>query len=32
MTLQAQAYTTEAMVEKLLPLLREAAQSLRPLL
>jgi DNA-binding IclR family transcriptional regulator len=32
MTLQAQAYTTESMVEKLLPLLREAAQSLRPLL
>src|SRR2546423_5492417 len=32
MTLQSQAYTSEAMVEKLLPLLREAAQSLRPLL
>jgi IclR family pca regulon transcriptional regulator len=32
MTLQTQSYTTEAMQEKLLPLLREAAQSLRPLL
>ena len=32
MTLQAQAYSSESMVEKLLPLLREAATSLRPLL
>ncbi len=32
MTLQVQAYTSEQMAEKLLPLLREAAQSLRPLL
>ena len=32
MTLQAQAHTSEEMAEKLLPLLREAAQSLRPLL
>jgi IclR family pca regulon transcriptional regulator len=32
MTLQMQSYTSEQMVEKLLPLLREAAQSLRPLL
>ncbi|MFC5497678.1 IclR family transcriptional regulator C-terminal domain-containing protein [Caenimonas terrae] len=32
MTLQMQAYTGEQMVEQLLPLLREAAQALRPLL
>jgi len=32
MTLQAQAYDSERMVEQLLPLLRESAQSLRPLL
>jgi IclR family transcriptional regulator, pca regulon regulatory protein len=32
MTVQSQAYTGEQMVDKLLPLLREAAQSLRPLL
>jgi IclR family pca regulon transcriptional regulator len=32
MTVQSQVYTGEQMVEKLLPLLREAAQSLRPLL
>jgi len=32
MTLQSQAYSAEDMVERLLPLLREAAQSLRPLL
>lgn len=32
MTLQTQAYSSEQMVEKLLPLLREAAQALRPLL
>ena len=32
MTLQVQSYTGEKIVEKLLPLLREAAQSLRPLL
>jgi len=32
MTLQSQAYSREQMVEKLLPPLREAAQSLRPLL
>jgi IclR family pca regulon transcriptional regulator len=32
MTVQSQVYTSEQMVEKLLPLLREAAQSLRPLL
>jgi IclR family pca regulon transcriptional regulator len=32
MTLQVQSYTTAQIVEKLLPLLQEAAQSLRPLL
>ncbi|GAC1604208.1 MAG: IclR family transcriptional regulator [Ramlibacter sp.] len=32
MTLQMQAYSSEQMVERLLPLLREAAQALRPLL
>jgi IclR family pca regulon transcriptional regulator len=32
MTLQAQAYDSARMIEQLLPLLREAAQSLRPLL
>ena len=32
MTLQTQAYDAVSMTEKLLPLLREAAQSLRPLL
>jgi IclR family transcriptional regulator, pca regulon regulatory protein len=32
MTLQVQAYDREPMVEKLLPLLRDAAQLLRPLL
>jgi IclR family transcriptional regulator, pca regulon regulatory protein len=32
MTLQMQAYTSEQMVDKMLPLLREAAQSLRPLM
>ena len=32
MTLQSSAYNAESMVEKLLPLLRDAAQALRPLL
>jgi hypothetical protein len=32
MTLQMQAHTSEQMVETLLPLLRDATQSLRPLL
>jgi IclR family transcriptional regulator, pca regulon regulatory protein len=32
MTLQITSYTQEQMIEKLLPLLREAAQALRPLL
>lgn len=32
MTLQIQSYSSEEIVEKLLPLLREAAQALRPLL
>lgn len=32
MTLQSQNFTDETMVEKLLPLLRETAQALRPLL
>lgn len=32
MTLQVQSYSNDEMVEKLLPLLREAAQALRPLL
>ena len=32
MTVQSQAYTRQQMVDKLLPLLREAAQLLRPLL
>jgi IclR family transcriptional regulator, pca regulon regulatory protein len=31
-TLQMQAYTSEQMVDKVLPLLRDAVQSLRPLL
>jgi IclR family pca regulon transcriptional regulator len=32
MTLQAPAYSAEAITERLLPLLNDAAQSLRPLL
>ena len=32
MTLQTQSYSTDDMVQRLLPMLREAAQSLRPLL
>ena len=32
MTLQTQSHTPEDMVQRLLPLLREAAQAMRPLL